>query len=331
MSETYLCTSRNLSVKMPSSCKVCTQAISKKSPGLQCSGSCGKFFHARCVNIPASAVGVFVSPGTSWKCPDCRSEMDASAVLLEDEAETDVDAPSLSAIYKTLQRIQADIKSINNKYDALMESVNFCSDKVSDFEKALSDLSTKCQTISKIENENANLKVEIAELRNQVQDMEQHSKLNNLEIQGVPQKDNENLFEILQKIGSTIQCNINPSDINAVHRVAQLNAHSPHPRNIIVSFISRCKRNEILAAAKVARRSNNSVNRGLAVPQIADQVFINEHLTLFKKSLMYKARQEVRSKNYKYLWVKNGNIYCRKDDRSHVLSIRQCADIAKIA
>ncbi|KAK9744679.1 hypothetical protein QE152_g7518 [Popillia japonica] len=77
--------------------------------------------------------------------------------------------------------------------------------------------------------ENASLKQEIGEPRNQIQDLEQHSKLNNLEIQGVPQKKNENIFDILHKIGDAIQCDISPTDINAAHRVAQLNSNRCDP------------------------------------------------------------------------------------------------------
>ncbi|KAK9744161.1 hypothetical protein QE152_g7972 [Popillia japonica] len=217
---------------MPSTCKICTQIINKKSPGLQCSGSCAKFFHARCVNIPSSAVAVFASPGSSWKCPDCRTDLDASACgtrFLEDDSEIDVGAPNLTAIYRVLQNIQGDIKSINSKYSTLMESVNFCSDKVSEFEKVLSELSKKCQSMGKIEKENASLKQEIGELRNQIQDLEQHK------IQGVPQRDNENIFDILHKIGDAIQCDISPTDINAAHRVAQLN--QPNRISILTPLI----------------------------------------------------------------------------------------------
>ncbi|KAK9701989.1 hypothetical protein QE152_g30228 [Popillia japonica] len=145
--------------------------------------------------------------------------------------------------------------------------------------------------MGKIEKENASLKQEIGELRNQIQDLEQHSKLNNLEIQGVPQKD---ILDILHKIGDAIQCNISPTDINAAHRVAQLNSNSSRPRNIIVSLVSRRKRDEILAAAKMTRyrsRSNlKSFGLNHKLPQVAEQLFINEHLTSAKKSLLYKAR-----------------------------------------
>ncbi|KAK9744525.1 hypothetical protein QE152_g7748 [Popillia japonica] len=54
-------------------------------------------------------------------------------------------------------------------------------------------------------------------------------------------------------MGDAIQCDISPTDINAAHRVAQLNSNSSRPRNIIVSLVSRRKRDEILAAAKMTR------------------------------------------------------------------------------
>ncbi|KAK9696357.1 hypothetical protein QE152_g31948 [Popillia japonica] len=95
-------------------------------------------------------------------------------------------------------------------------------------------------------------------------------------------------------------------------------------------LVSRRKRDEILAAAKMTRSRGNLKSSGLTVPLVAEQLFINEHLTSAKKSLLYKARQATRSKNYKFIWVKNGNIFCRKDDRSRALNIREPSDLAKI-
>lgn len=66
--------------------------------------------------------------------------------------------------------------------------------------------------------------------------LEQHARANNLEIQCVPQKSNENLFSVVSKLSKTIGCNIKEGNITNCTRVMKQNSANNRPKSIIVLF-----------------------------------------------------------------------------------------------
>lgn len=101
---------------------------------------------------------------------------------------------------------------------------------------------------------------------------------------------------------------------------------SSYPRKIIVRLISRTKREEMIAAAKTARRLHPS-QAGIFVPGFDRNIFINEHLTLQKKILYKKVREVADANNFKYHWVKHGVIHVRRNDNSKILTISKEDDL----
>ena len=61
------------------------------------------------------------------------------------EATGDADAGVLSIV----RDIQRHLRSLDSKYDNLMRSITFCSDKVTDFERSLKELTKKTIEIGK--------------------------------------------------------------------------------------------------------------------------------------------------------------------------------------
>ncbi|KAK9687613.1 hypothetical protein QE152_g36159 [Popillia japonica] len=120
---------------MSSTCKKCTCSINKKSPGLFCAGDCRAFYHARCVQLPASALPSLTAPGTYWKCPDCRDVEDSSFVVddgsdwkcpdcrdVEDSSfvvddGSDVMDEGVGAMFKTIRR---ELASLNKRIPRLL-------------------------------------------------------------------------------------------------------------------------------------------------------------------------------------------------------------------
>ena len=48
------------------------------------------------------------------------------------------------------------------------------------------------------------------------------------------------------------------------------------------------------------------------------------------KILLGKVNQIRKSKQYKFLWTRNGNIYVRKNENTNVISITRNSDLVKI-
>lgn len=311
-------------------CGICTKNVNSKMPGLQCGGRCLNFFHSKCVNLNKQDLIRFKDPGSYWCCPSCRTTSGINTSVVMGDEDNIESVGDINTILNIMQSIQADIKSLHNKYDLVLDSVKFCSEKITTFEATLSKLNEKVNKIEKISNENSALKHEVNNLQTRVEQLEQYTRINNLEIQGVPEKPNENIYHILEKIGDGINCPITPNDVDIAHRVAHMSP-KPQPKAIIVRFLSRKKRDEVLGAAKLKYKlTSNNGSIGLKIEDISNKLFINEHLTSQNKLLLKNAKDVAREKHFKYVWVRYGHVFMRRDDRSPVLKLNVLSDLNKI-
>lgn len=319
-------------------CEVCSTRITSKTPGLQCGGSCQRFYHGKCAGLSKQLVENFLLPGALWLCPDCRNEskmvsrrISVNTVTLND-SQDEPESPS-DLTLRIVQNIQSEMLNLNSKYTEVMESINFCSDKISAFESIVQKVNVRLDIIEKISRENSTLKKEVKELNSKVDILEQKLLSNNIEIQGVPEKPNENIFNIIEKIGEYIECPFVKADIDAVHRIGTRIAGKPKP--IIVKFLTNIKRDEFLAAAKVKRHSCNSSSSssrssGLLIENISNNLYINECLTTNTKFLLKQTKDMAKLKKYKYVWVRNGCIFARQADASKIIKISSKDDVDKL-
>ncbi|KAK8782987.1 hypothetical protein V5799_015673 [Amblyomma americanum] len=123
------------------------------------------------------------------------------------------------------------------------------------FSKQYEDLKDECVEVKK---ENAALKANQEKLTQELERVkksvhensqtivaqDQYSRIKNIELKGIPHSKEENLFNILYKVGNVIGEPITDEDIDICHRVPTRNA-STEP-NIAVAFNSRTKRDAVL-------------------------------------------------------------------------------------
>ncbi|CAG4982543.1 unnamed protein product [Parnassius apollo] len=113
---------------------------------------------------------------------------------------------------------------------------------------------------------------------------------NNVEIKGIPVKKSKNLYDIVDHINKVIQCSLRKEDINYIVRVPNLKAESQ--RSIIIALNNRYCKEEFVAAARK--------HKELKVSQLgyADEghVYVNDHLTLFNKAILKKAKDLAKTK-----------------------------------
>lgn len=159
---------------------------------------------------------------------------------------------------------------------------------------------------------------------------EQYSRNRNLEIKNVKEKPNECLSDILSKIGKEIDEPISVADVDVCHRVS---TKDKTKRNIVVQFVRRDKRDKVLEKARKTKLTNTKL--GLPTESSLDSstdepIYINEHLCQFMKRLLGMAVARKREAGWKFAWVKNGNIFARRDEKSQVAAIKRESDLGKI-
>ncbi|KAG5882376.1 hypothetical protein JTB14_036300 [Gonioctena quinquepunctata] len=137
----------------------------------------------------------------------------------------------------------------------------------------------------------------IETLTSKINDLDQASRLNNLEIHGIQKKDNENLNGMMEKICTSSDVTISKNDIEYIHRVPSSAKYSPKDgaNNIIDACSTRRLRDNIITANKLKRSQANFTDAALSVDGIPNKIYMNEHLTLTNKILHKEKRVQVRS------------------------------------
>lgn len=315
---------------MSAYCSVCKKKITAtKSPGLQCSGPCKNFFHAACAGLSSVTLHTLSDEGISWSCSECRTDPGSpnKSVIIADTLEEIEANPTLNSILSYVKSTDEKLKG----YQALIESVNSCKEKITQFQIKITTLEEKLNDITTLKNNYDTIQKELISTKSRCAELEQRSRIDNIELVGVTETPNENLHTVLEKIGQSINCSIKKDDYSIVHRVQPINSATNRPRNIIVKLISRTKKHEILAAAKRTKKSSKNIGTyGLKIQGLSESLFINEHLTSDNKLLLKRTKEAAKNKGFKFVWVRNCTIYVRKNETSPAKPIKSENDIARL-
>ncbi|XP_026331982.1 uncharacterized protein LOC113239276 [Hyposmocoma kahamanoa] len=211
--------------------------------------------------------------------------------------------------------LSTKISSIRADLDEAIHSVQFLSERHDDQVKLNKETEG---TIRQLIKDNTLLSAQVADISIKLGHMEQQYRECNIEIQSVPEFKNENLLNLIQQLLKTVSCNVPDNEILSFHRVAKQNSKSDRPRNIIVKFSSTRTRDSVLAATKVFNEHNkqdklNTSHLGIASSK--KPVYVMEHLSPANKLLHAATRSVAKEKHYEFVWVKNGRVFIRKDQK----------------
>lgn len=245
-----------------------------------------------------------------------------------DGYESYVTEDRLRAIFK--QEITETIKHLVSEQLANIGS------QISDFQDSLSFFSKQYDALAQVINEkteiinslvakNDNLTSQMKILTNRLGQMEQNMRSTNIEINGIPEHRTENLVKTIEQLGRVIESPLGDTDILHVTRIAKLNKESDRPRSVIVKLRSQRRRDELLAAVTKFNKNNrenklSSEHLGIGGRRVP--VFVSEHLSPTNKHLHAAARKRAKELSAKYVWVRDGRIFVRKDEQSHAIYIK---------
>lgn len=292
-------------------CTVCVAKVTAKSPGVLCSGPCGQYFHGRCANISSDALkalnGII---GAQWFCNTCRTSNHNNSVIIDNEEakSSSTDSTQQPSIIEAIENLRLDF---NNKYEEMKRLIL-----------------EKNSEIKNLSDENTLLKGEIVNLSSRLDNLEQYSRRNNLEIHGVPEVEQENLLKTINEIGNVLDCPVSSDDVDTLHRVPYFNKKKDIPRNIIIKFKSRLFKNKFLESAKNFQKVNRK--KAIEIPNVPSKIYINEHLTPKNKKLFNSTKLFCKEKNIQYFWVKDCKILARKNSSSQIIQIFDEESLSKL-
>ena len=218
--------------------------------------------------------------------------------------------PSIkSEIQIQLKELKAELEDLKARCVKIEQSQDFLSSKYDQFTEALKN--TKRQIKNNEENINKHGKSialaedNIDEVSTKLDELQQYSRRDCLEINGIPPTANENPQHLISELGTLIGVEIKKEDISIAHRLPDLKNVK---NRIIVKFVRREKKEEMY------KRRNQLIGKTVKdLPSVKSQVsnsnetrgpkkiYINESLTGYRRQLLGRINKFKKEKNFKFL------------------------------
>lgn len=229
------------------------------------------------------------------------------SIKKEIAAEINTIKTNLKELNDRCMNIEKSQEFLSSKYDQIAESLQSLKKQ-----NALNDNKMKKQEESIVMNQES-----IDDLYLQVDEMQQYSRRECLEIIGIPKLANEVSNQLIAEVGKLVGVEIKKEDISISHRLPDTKATKDR---IIVKFVRRDKKEELYK-----KRSQLRAKSTKDLPSLQDEdspkrrIHINESLTSYRRRLFGKINQFKKEHNYKYLWTANGKILLKEHEGSKTL------------
>ena len=218
--------------------------------------------------------------------------------------------------------VSDQFRQINELITGFNESLSFYNEKYEEMKATLEDKSVRIQ---KLEKDNSGLRDSIQQLSQRLNLVEQNSRSANVELQCVPENKAENLVTTVLQLGKVISCDIKDPDILHCTRIAKKDAQSARPRSILIKFCSPRLRDSFLAASMKFNRTNNQDKLNTSHLGIAAEkpqpIYVSEHLSSENKAIHAAARIRGKELGFKFVWVRDGKVFMKKEDSSQRIVI----------
>lgn len=210
---------------------------------------------------------------------------DGVRAVIEDVMNSQMDVMLERLTRKMRTILSQELNVMREDIESLKNSVTFIGNQYTktDITDILRDKDECKQMMKALQDDNTKLTITIRDMSSRINSLEQHARANNLEIQCVPQKSNENLFSVVSKLGETIGCNIKEGNITNCTRVMKQNSANNRPKSIIVQFNTPRLQDTFLAASigfnksKPIKENLNTLHLGLDGDKFP--IYLGEHLS----------------------------------------------------
>lgn len=324
-------------------CQWCTLKITANQQKITCA-NCSRKYHINCMNLTSADVLYLQENKGKWQCTQCNqtarkfrnasssSPTDTTKLQIPTVEATDYDEINSGNTASTLKKIVSQLNTILAAQTEAATSINLCHEKIDELNdnlKKMGESLAECvKKTEHLETKVAILEKENIEIRGKLNECEQYSRRNALEIQGVPEAPGENVLTVVKDVATSIGFKLEDNMIDACHRLRKNVNRPDQVRGIIIKFVRRLDKEEFLRLKKIKRElkvSNLHPDFRKLIKQ-DNYIYVNESLTTSNKILYSKAREFKKQNNIKYLWTRNGKILMRANDTSQVYEIKSCND-----
>lgn len=208
----------------------------------------------------------------------------------------------------------------------LRTSLDYTSDRVDTLNQRVEKMELTRSPDDTITNEIKSTKEALRNIERDLNLQQQRNRLLNLEITGIPEAKNETLHTTFLSIANKSGVSLTVDDIDHITRVQPRQPVQGRPRSIVVKLKSRITKDNIIAGI---RKRRGLTTNDLNMPGESKPIYVNEHLTPQNKALYKKCKEAAANRMVKFVWVRNCNIYMRKNETSPAVIIKSEDDLRK--
>jgi hypothetical protein len=172
----------------------------------------------------------------------------------------------------------------------------------------------------------------IEELNSRMNDLEQYSRRDCVEILGIDENPGENCENLVLGLARASGIEIDQTDISIAHRVPNIGGGK---RKIMAKFVSTGIRNRLFGAGRVSRSTVSKLNgelRNMDIPQLVvnegrQKIFINECLTRANRGVFVRALTLKKELNLWHAWTVDGVTRIRVVKDGPVMKFRSVCEL----
>lgn len=279
-------------------CGKCANPVGQSGRNHSCS-VCGTVYHPKCVSVDADG---------KWACLNCSCP-----------------EPTLRDVLTAIKQQGTLIKSVETN---LGTEISACKEQLTEVSATLSSVVTD---VDSLKLQNCALAEKVSELEQRVADAEQYSRVNDIDIHGIPYRPGENVSAILASLGRALGLPITPELVDVAHRVGP--PSSPR-RGILVRFLRKTDKEAVIKARKVKRDLKvGALDHFSDLPRpVAEAiVFVNESLSPARRALLNAAREQKSKGKLSDVWVAGGKVYAKKTADGDKVHIRDRTHLTAVA
>ena len=235
-----------------------------------------------------------------------------------------------SDLLERLNKIMEQNEAVLRESAEIRKSVEYCHKSIEELSCRLAGIAADVVALAGQVRSNteecAQLKTQLKTAMGRVNWLEQAALvgLNSVEIRGVPQKNGEDLDQLVIDVGKSFRLDLTPRDISLAKRAGSKRADQ-RPLPLLVQFVHRRQRDAFLSGMRV-KRALTTRDIGWNDNQVSP-IFVGEALSPHNKFLYSKANELRRSGKLRFLWVVDGRILVRRKEGERVVHVTDVEDL----
>ena len=265
---------------------------------------------------------------------------------IQEESETPPTEPNLKDIHNILKSIQGAIAVMQGTIAKLVKENNKLSGDIADLRHIIAKSNSEVENLKRdftkqnqyvasleleLEREKKAAKQQrsdIQELQESLDDLEQYSRKNSVEIHGIPEDIGISTDEVVCKVAAAVGVQIEQNDIEISHRLYRKKGAKP----IIAKFANH-KDKAKLYKARVQLRN---VTLSTVFPSYSttgpagQRIFINENLTRYRNEMMKLAIEKRKDGKILSTWSLDGKIFIKTSPSGRPRQMFSIEDIKEL-